>query len=71
MRICRIIQHLLQLEGRDFVTEAYREFLKREPDPGAEYHVQLLAHGTPKIQVLIGIIQSEEAVLLYRGLLQR
>ncbi|MFK7694077.1 glycosyltransferase [Paenibacillus sp. HJGM_3] len=66
MRIARKLQMIFQLEGYEFVTELYREFLNREPDPGGlQDHVNLLASGMPKINIVLGIMMSQEAQSLY------
>ncbi|MFK7694080.1 DUF4214 domain-containing protein [Paenibacillus sp. HJGM_3] len=66
MRIARKLQMIFQLEGHEFVTELYREFLNREPDPGGlQDHVNLMASGMPKINIVLGIMLSQEAQNLY------
>lgn len=63
----RLRQAYLQ-ERQPFVAACYRELLAREPDPqGMEHHLRLLAAGTPKVAIMTGLLQSEEAARLYRS----
>ena len=59
------IQHIIELfalEGRDFITEAYRNLLDREPDPqGMAYYLGRLAMGYGKARVIMDLAQSKEA----------
>lgn len=58
------IQHITELFcllGRDFVTEAYRNLLKREPDEhGMAYYLGRLAQGYGKTAVIEQLAQSTE-----------
>lgn len=64
--IARLIQNLIRKEGYEFVAEAFRELLGREPDPsGLHYFAGQLHSGVPKMQIITGIMQSEEANLRY------
>lgn len=52
---------LLALTGRDFVTNAYRMLLRREPDPdGLAHHVDELRRGTSRLELLRRIRYSTE-----------
>lgn len=69
MSIILKLQSLFQKEYHEFVAEAYRELLDREPDPdGLQQHVNALLAGVPKIAVIVAILQSEEAYRLYHRL---
>jgi hypothetical protein len=58
------IQHIAELfvfDGRDFVTEAYRNLLQREPDEhGMAYYLGRLAQGHGKATVIVQLAQSSE-----------
>ncbi len=58
------IQHITELfalNGRDFITEAYRNLLKREPDEhGMAYYMGRLAQGYGKAAVIAQLAQSTE-----------
>ena len=61
MPIQNIIE-LFALEGRDFVADAYRNILNREPDPqGMAYYLGRLAMGCGKASVITDLAQSKEA----------
>ena len=59
------IQHvyeLFSLDGRAFITEAYRNLLGREPDPhGMAYYLGRLAMGYGKASVIADLAQSAES----------
>lgn len=59
------IQHIIELfalEGRDFITEAYRNLLDREPDPqGMAYYLGRLAMGYGKASVIVDLARSAES----------
>ena len=59
------IQHIIELfalEGRNFITEAYRNLLDREPDPqGMAYYLGRLAMGYGKASVIMDLARSAES----------
>jgi GT2 family glycosyltransferase len=58
----RNLAELLQYQAREFVLCAYRTLLKRDPDSrGEQFYLNQVLNGTPKMQVLIEIADSEEA----------
>lgn len=58
------IQHITELfvfDGRDFVTEAFRNLLQREPDEhGMAYYLGRLAQGHGKAAVIVQLAKSSE-----------
>ncbi|QFG79584.1 DUF4214 domain-containing protein [Acidithiobacillus sp. 'AMD consortium'] len=55
------IVELFALDGRDFITEAYRNLLKREPDEdGLMYYIGRLAQGNSKDTVIAQLAESPE-----------
>jgi hypothetical protein len=55
------ITELFALDGREFITEAYRNLLKREPDEhGMAYYLGRLAQGYGKAAVIAQLAQSPE-----------
>jgi hypothetical protein len=55
------IEELFVHDGRDFVTEAYLNLLKREPDEhGLMYYLGRLAQGHSKSEVIAQLAQSPE-----------
>ncbi|WP_248930817.1 DUF4214 domain-containing protein [Paenibacillus hamazuiensis] len=62
----QIMHKMHQKNGADFVTELFRQLLDREPDEGGlNYYMYLLQSGMSKHQMMIDIMQSHEAFLLY------
>ncbi|MHB1266718.1 MAG: methyltransferase domain-containing protein [Acidithiobacillus ferriphilus] len=56
------ITELFSLDGRAFITEAYRNLLGREPDPhGMAYYLGRLAMGYGKASVITDLAQSAES----------
>lgn len=59
------IQHITELfsiDGRLFVTEAYRNLLQREPDPqGMAYYLGCLSMGYGKARIIMQLALSAEA----------
>jgi hypothetical protein len=59
------IQHIVELfalDERDFIIEAYRNILGREPDPhGAAYYLGCMSLGHGKASVIVQLAQSKEA----------
>jgi glycosyltransferase involved in cell wall biosynthesis len=59
------IQHvyeLFALDGQEFITEAYRNLLKREPDEhGMAYYLGRLAAGYGKASIIMNLAESKEA----------
>ncbi len=56
------IKKLLEYNGDQFITEVYRNILRRNPDPnGFSYFKKLLTNGTSKEFILYSIITSDEA----------
>jgi hypothetical protein len=63
-----LLSHLMDKEGQQFITEAYRQLLNRDVDSaGLQHHLGLLAAGTSKLDIIIGIVLGEEATRLYSG----
>ena len=58
------IQHIVELfahDGRDFIVEAYRNLLGRDPDPqGMAYYLGRLAMGYGKARIIVQIVSSPE-----------
>ncbi|MBE7564243.1 DUF4214 domain-containing protein [Acidithiobacillus sp. HP-6] len=55
------ITELFALDGREFVTEAYRSLLNREPDvQGMAYYLGRLAQGRGKYSVIVQLSKSLE-----------
>lgn len=58
------IQHITELfalDGREFITEAYRNLLNREPDiQGMAYYLGRLAQGRGKDAVIVQLAKSPE-----------
>ncbi len=55
------ITELFSLDGRAFVTEAYRNLLQREPDPnGMAYYLGRLSMGYGKTRVIVQLAKSDE-----------
>lgn len=58
------IQHITELfalDGRDFVTEAYRNLLQREPDEqGMRYYLGRLGLGYGKTSIILQLARSAE-----------
>ena len=55
------ITELFSLDGRAFVTEAYRNLLQREPDPnGMAYYLGRLSMGYGKARVIVQLAKSAE-----------
>ncbi|WMT47190.1 MAG: DUF4214 domain-containing protein [Acidithiobacillus caldus] len=55
------ITELFALDGRDFVTQAYRNLLNREPDPhGMAYYLGRLSMGYGKAGVIAQLAKSPE-----------
>lgn len=66
-RTIHLLYDLVQMEGDDFVREAFRQLLGREPDEsGIDFYAEQLSNGTPKISIIAELIQSREARLNYR-----
>lgn len=66
MRIILRLKPMMQKESYDFVVECYRELLDREPGhEELQHHVNLLWSGLSKLELVLGIMQSEEALRLY------
>jgi hypothetical protein len=60
------ISDLFQLDNEEFIWEAYKQALLREPEKtGFQDHLQQLQAGKLKLNILDGILQSEEAQRLY------
>ncbi|MFK7694079.1 glycosyltransferase 61 family protein [Paenibacillus sp. HJGM_3] len=63
MRIVEVMREVLQLDGHAFIAELYRELLCREPDPGGhQHHVDLLAAGMPKLEMVARLLRSPESM---------
>ncbi|MBU2811778.1 DUF4214 domain-containing protein [Acidithiobacillus thiooxidans] len=59
------IEELFVLDGRDFVTEVYRNLLKREPDEqGLRYYLGRMAQGHNKPEIIAQIAKSPECCTL-------
>lgn len=55
------INEIFSLEGEDFIVEAYRNLLSRDPDEhGLAYYLGCLSLGYGKIGVVIQLAESEE-----------
>ncbi|WP_274649479.1 DUF4214 domain-containing protein [Paenibacillus humicola] len=66
MSISHKLQRLFQLEDDEFVIEAFKQFLNREPEPEAlSGHLELLHAGVPRINIVLGIMLGAEADYLY------
>lgn len=64
----RLLRQLLQMNGRRFVRNTYRQVLGRAPDPaGLQTHLRMLRSKTPKTSVLYSILLSDEARVLLTG----
>lgn len=62
------IADLLALEGESFLSELYRQFLGREPDPaGLAYHLNRLRISGSKLDSLLTILMSKEAGIMSMG----
>jgi GT2 family glycosyltransferase len=58
----RDLAELLQYQAREFVVCAYKTLLDRDPDRrGEQFYLNRVLNGTPKIQILMEIADSEEA----------
>lgn len=59
-----LIQHITELfalDGRDFVTEAYRNLLRREPDEqGMRYYLGRLGLGYGKTSIILQLARSAD-----------
>lgn len=67
-RTFQSMSQLLQLDGHRFVTEVYRQFLNREPEPeGLHIYAQLLAGGMPKLEIIASVLLSDESNYLLRS----
>lgn len=64
-----VIIHLLNQtflkDGQEFVAELYRQLLIREPDEAYLHFADRLTSGATKIEILLTILQSDEAMQLY------
>lgn len=59
--VIKNIEELFVYDGRDFVTEAYRNLLEREPDEhGLMYYLGRMAQGHNKANVIVQIAKSSE-----------
>ena len=66
MNIARMLHRIVQLDEQAFVAELYRSLLNREPDDkGMAHHIRAVRQGTPKHQLLIAFLTSDEALALY------
>ena len=55
------ITELFSLDGRAFITEAYRNLLQREPDPnGMAYYLGRLSMGYGKVRIIVQLAKSAE-----------
>jgi glycosyltransferase involved in cell wall biosynthesis len=67
--IIHIISDILQLDKEEFIWEAYKQILLREPEElGFQSHLQQLHAGMPKLHIMDGLLQSEEAQRMYEKL---
>jgi hypothetical protein len=65
LKLAQRIELLLTKDGAEFVAEAFRELLGREPNPGGlDYFTKSLKRGTPKITIIAQILNSPEAKYL-------
>ena len=56
------IYELFGLDGQDFIREAYRNLLKREPDKhGMAYYLGRLAAGYSKASIIMNLAESKES----------
>lgn len=56
------IYELFVLDGQDFIREAYRNLLKREPDEhGMAYYLGRLAAGYSKASIIMKLAESKES----------
>ena len=57
-----LIQRIMKLTDEEFIIEAYRECLNREPDPwGFKYYFEHLNNGIKRIEIIREILSSDEA----------
>ncbi|WP_248927712.1 glycosyltransferase 61 family protein [Paenibacillus hamazuiensis] len=60
------LKTMMSKEGYDFVRDCYRELLCRMPgQEELDFHVNLLWSGMSKLDLALGIMQSQEAIGLY------
>lgn len=66
MKICHLLHRANHMNEDDFIKELFHQLLKREAT-GVDVtsHVALLESGVSRINVIIGILNSDEAVRLY------
>ena len=58
----KMIQGIMKLPDEEFLFEAYRECLDREPDSwGYKYYIQHLKNGIKRIEIITEILSSDEA----------
>ena len=56
------LEDLLALNGGQFIRCAYQTLLGRKPDnEGLEYYLRMLDAGRPKIDILVDLLESDEA----------
>lgn len=61
------IDALIKLGDEAFLEAAYGLLFDRQPDPiGRESHLQAMAAGKPRMQVLAGLVRSDEARQYYQ-----
>jgi O-antigen biosynthesis protein len=60
--VAQNVAELLKHQAEAFVDCAYRTLLRRKPDTqGGQYYIARILSGSPKIQILMEISESEEA----------
>lgn len=63
----QILHSVFQRDGNEFVTEIYRELLNRDLDMKTIHHYMgFLSSGASKIDVMKQMLQSNEAMAIYR-----
>lgn len=66
LRLVQILQQLFQLEGEAFVEELYRQILGREAEATIKaYHAPSMRAHSPKMNLMLNLLRSREARLLY------
>lgn len=67
MTVVQLLNNLYRKEGEEFVAKLFTEMLNREADPEAmRIFLHALTTGTGKTELIVGLLQCQEAAALYR-----